>query len=317
MGGIAMNDLFCEALRQHDTEQLLNIPKSDLHNHSTKGCRRAWLEKRLEREFLKPPERFDGLIGMQQWFVASIKPYCSDVDGFITRWEGAFAEAGRNNIKKLAMSFDTQVIEIIGGMETFKVIIDGFRRKYCPDAIVEPEITYGSSCDAIYEAEQIERYISDGFFKSIDICGGENVQPFEAYLPLYRKAEQYHLVKKMHVGESGSADDVRRAVEVLGLDEVHHGINAVTSKSVMRFLADNHIQLNVCPSSNVMLGYATDYKDHPIKLLYENGVRVTINTDDLLLFDSSVENEYLLLYRAGTLSAEQLDEIRKTGLGTD
>jgi adenosine deaminase len=82
----------------------------------------------------------------------------------------------------------------------------------------------------------------------------------------------------------------------------------------MRFLADNQIQLNVCPSSNVMLGYAENYKDHPIKVLYENGVKVTINTDDLLLFDSSIENEYLLLYQAGALTAEQLDEIRKNGL---
>ena len=63
-----------------------------------------------------------------------------------------------------------------------------------------------------------------------------------------------------------------------------------------------------------MLGYADSYKDHPIKLLYENGVKVTINTDDLLIFDSSAENEYLLLYEAGTLNAKQLDEIRINGL---
>ena len=62
--------------------------------------------------------------------------------------------------------------------------------------------------------------------------------------------------------------------------------------------------------------YAIGYRDHPIKILYENGVKVTINTDDLLIFDSSIENEYLLLYRAGTLSAGQLDEIRKNGLFT-
>lgn len=41
---------------------------------------------------------------------------------------------------------------------------------------------------------------------------GENVQPFEAFLPLYRKAEKYHLTKKMHVGETGSAEDVRRGI---------------------------------------------------------------------------------------------------------
>ena len=85
---------------------------------------------------------------------------------------------------------------------------------------------------------------------------------------------------------------------------------------MLQFLVDNQIQLNVCPTSNVKLQYVTDYKDHPIKILYENGVRITINTDDLLLFDSTIENEYLLLYRAGVLSAEQLNDIRETGLNS-
>ena len=309
-----MQNLFCEGLLENDIVKLLEAPKSDIHNHSTKGCRRAWLEEHLKRSFPKPPDRFDGLRGMQEWFTATIKPYCKDIGGMLIRWEGAFAEARRNNIKRLSMNFGASEIDLIGGMDAFKSIIGDFHLKYCSNTVFEPEITYISACNVEQEAEKIDRYISTGFFKSIDVCGGENVQPFEAFLPLYRKAEQYHLSKKMHVGETGSAENVMRAVEVLGLSEVHHGINAAASEKVMRFLADNRIQLNVCPSSNVMLGYAIGYRDHPIKILYENGVKVTINTDDLLIFDSSIENEYLLLYRAGTLSAGQLDEIRKNGL---
>lgn len=310
-------ELFFEGLEENDTEKLLRVPMSDLHNHSTKGCRRAWLAERLHRELPAPPERFDGVAGMQEWFVASIKPYCSDPQGFALRWEGAFAEAARNHIARLSMNFDTAVIEIVGGMDVFRGIIRGLHQKYCPDAVFEPELTYGSFCDAALEAERIDRYVAGGFFKSIDVCGIEGAQPPENYLPLYRKAERYHLVRRMHVGESGSAEDVRRAVETLGLSEVHHGIHAAESDEVMRFLADNRILLHVCPSSNVMLGYAADYETHPIKRLYENGVRVTINTDDLLLFDSPIENEYRLLYRAGTLTAAQLDEIRRIGLGLD
>ena len=212
------------------------------------------------------------------------------------------------------MNFGAPEIDEMGGMEAFKTVIQGFHRAYCPDTVFEPEITYVSCCDAAEAAEKMDVYLSSGFFKSIDVCGGEDVQPVEAFLPLYRKAERYHLVKKMHVGESGGADEVQRAVETLGLDEVHHGIHAAESKKVMRFLADHHIQLNICPTSNVMLGYAADYKTHPIKLLYENGVPVTINTDDLLIFDSSIEQEYLRLYRSGVLNAAQLEDIRKTGL---
>lgn len=309
-----MPNLFCQGLMENDVSKLLQAPKSDIHNHSTKGCRRAWLEERLNRRFAPPPERFNGLAGMQEWFTASIKPYCKNCEGLILRWEGAFAEAKRNNITRLAMNFGAPEIDLIGGIDAFAHLIGRFHQAYCPDTVFEPEITYVSSCNAAQEAAKIDQYLSTGFFKSIDVCGGENIQPLEAFLPLYRKAARYRLIRKMHVGESGSAEDVRRAVDVLELSEVHHGINAAASKDVMRFLAENQIQLNVCPSSNVMLGYAADYRNHPIRVLYEHGVKVTINTDDLLIFDSSIENEYLLLYQAGAFSADQLDGIRMTGL---
>ena len=309
-----MNSLFYEGLAEGDNKKLLSVPKSDIHNHSTKGCRRKWLEEKTGQRFAEPPERFDGLAGMQEWFTETIKPYCSGSEGIILRWEGAFAEAGRNNITRLSMNFGVTEIDLVGGMDVFVKMIENFHQAYCPETVFEPEITYVALCDAAMEADRIDEYVSSGFFRSIDVCGGEGIRPFEDFLPLFRKAERYHLTKRMHVGESGPADDIRKAVELLGLDEIHHGNNAAASDEVMKFLALNSIQLNLCPSSNIMLGYADGYRDHPIKILYENGVKVTINTDDLLIFDSSIENEYLLLYKAGTLSAEQLDEIRLWGL---
>ena len=305
---------FIDALREKDTRKLLTVPKSDLHNHSTKGCRRAWLAERLHRALPDPPLRLDGLAGMQDWFRSSLKPFCDGQEGVRLRWEGAFAEAKRNHIARLCMNFGAAEIDLAGGIDAFRELIEGFHAAYCPETVFEPELTYPSNCDVALETERIDGYLQAGWFRSIDVCGYENFRPAEAFLPLYRMAERYHLVKKMHAGEAGTADDVRRAVEVLGLSEVHHGIGAAASVPTMRFLAENHIQLNVCPSSNVMLGYVRDYGEHPIRILVENGVRVTINTDDLLIFDSSVENEYLRLYSAGTLSAGQLDEIRRAGL---
>ena len=308
------NSLFIEGLIENDRGKLLAAPKSDLHNHSTKGCSLTWVEERTGHSFPKPPERFDGLEGMQKWFTTYVKPFCSGYEGIVFRWEGAFAEAGRCNVKRLAMNFGAEEIELAGGIDAFRELIEGFHQRHCPETLFEPELTYISACDIDAASDSMDQYLQTGFFRSIDVCGGENIKPFEAFLPLYRKAECYNIIKVMHVGESGTADDVKKAVEVLGLDEVHHGIGAAGSKDVMRFLADNHIRLNVCPSSNVMLGYAENYEDHPIKTLVENGVEVTINTDDLLIFNSSIENEYLLLYKAGTLTADQLEEIRLRGL---
>jgi adenosine deaminase len=92
--------------------------------------------------------------------------------------------------------------------------------------------------------------------------------------------------------------------EELELDEVQHGIAAAQSTSVMKFLADNRIRLNICPTSNVLLGRVQSLAEHPIRKLYDAGVKVTVNTDDVLVFGQSVSDEFLNLYRAG-LSARR------------
>ncbi len=107
---------------------------------------------------------------------------------------------------------------------------------------------------------------------------------------------------------------MRRAVEELELNEVQHGISAIQDKKVVRFLADYRIRLNITPSSNVLLGRVTSMADHPIRRLYRSDVDVTINSDDILIFDSDVSKEYLRLYESGCLLAEELDDIRQNGL---
>ena len=84
-----IHNMFCEALIENDSERLLTVPKSDIHNHSSKGCRRTWLEGWLKHSLPKPPDRFGGLVGMQEWFTASIKPYCKGSEGIVLRWKGA------------------------------------------------------------------------------------------------------------------------------------------------------------------------------------------------------------------------------------
>lgn len=82
----------------------------------------------------------------------------------------------------------------------------------------------------------------------------------------------------------------------------------------MRKLADHGIRLNVCPTSNVLPGRVESVATHPIRKLYDAGVKVTVNTDDALMFGRSVSEKLLGLYRAGILTAAELDVIRLNGL---
>ena len=121
---------------------------------------------------------------------------------------------------------------------------------------------------------------------------------------------------KAHAGEFGGAERVRKTAETLGLNEVQHGIAAAESADVMRWLSRNRIRLNVCPSSNVMLGAVDSLPSHPIRVLFDHGVEVTVNTDDPMIFGQSVSQEYMNLFEAGVFSADELNEIRATSLAT-
>jgi adenosine deaminase len=107
---------------------------------------------------------------------------------------------------------------------------------------------------------------------------------------------------------------VWRAVGELELDEVQHGIAAAQSEAVMRFLADNRIRLNICPTSNIMLGRVETLATHPIRRLFDAGVVVTVNTDDVLVFGQGVSEEFLSLYHARVFDPEELNAIRLAGL---
>ena len=82
----------------------------------------------------------------------------------------------------------------------------------------------------------------------------------------------------------------------------------------MKLAKEKNIVFNVCPTSNLLLGYVKSIENHPIKEMYNYGLNVTIATDDLLYFNSNINDEYLKLYNNKVLSAEELDNIRKFGL---
>lgn len=305
---------FVEILENGDEEQLLCIPKSDIHSHAGRGGNIQFIAERTGKAISFPPQKYSSLSHMQTWFDQNIKPYCAGKDGQILRWEACFAEAKRNSIERLALSFSRMDVELVGGINEFINILEKFHQTYCAHTRFEPELTYGRNCDVDVELGCIDELLEPGYFRSIDICNGEFQQPINNFVPLYKKAEHYKLIKKAHVGEFGTAEDVKEAVCVLGLNEVHHGVAAANSKDVMQLLVNEKIQLNVCPSSNVMLNVVESYAKHPIQTLVRNGVLVTINTDDLLIFNQSIDQEYFNLYRAGTLTKEELECIRLQGL---
>ena len=74
------------------------------------------------------------------------------------------------------------------------------------------------------------------------------------------------------------------------------------------------MRLNVCPTSNLKLGRVARIEDHPIRALFDAGVRVTVGTDDPLMFGTSLSREFLAPFDAGVLTAAELDTVRLEAL---
>jgi adenosine deaminase len=97
-----------------------------------------------------------------------------------------------------------------------------------------------------------------------------------------------------HSGEYLDAATIVETVEVLNLDRVGHGIRAVESEAVLRYLANRQIPLEICLSSNLALGLYPDLEAHPLSKLAAAGCQVTLGTDDPGFFGSGIAGEYRL-----------------------
>ncbi|MCR5274276.1 MAG: adenosine deaminase [Clostridiales bacterium] len=302
---------FVTALKSESLQALSRISKSDLHSHAGRGGHISFFEKYANVKITPRKEPFESLSEMNQWLKENVKCHLPlGAEGYLKQVEGAFVQAAADSVTVLALSFCVDEIQLLGGMETFKNTIDGLRVKYAPDTALLPDLGLGYFPEEVNELDEI---LASGWFSGVDIMNGAGTYTMRELKRICGKAKDNGLILKAHIGEFGEAEDVWRYAEELGLDQIQHGVLAAKSEKVMRYLADNKIQCNICPTSNVMLKVAADYKSHPIHTLFANGVKVTINTDDLLIFNSTLSEEYLKLYRAG-MKASDLDAIRKAGL---
>lgn len=307
---------FIEALKSENISEIRKFEKSDLHNHFVLGGDREFLYKRTG--YLIEPifTSLKSMKEMNQWSEQNIG---SRFNGFEQRKlliEATFAQAKLDGVKILEIGED------VWGLKTFfhndiEELIASFEEiheRMAPEIELRLQIGLSRHCGIEYLEKCLSNFWNHTQFYSIDLYGDEMAQPIENFVPIYEKAKEQGLRLKAHVGEWGTAKDIEHAITVLHLDEVQHGIAAVDSQEVMDFLVEHKTRLNITPSSNVLLGRVHSMKEHPIAALYRRGIDVTINSDDILIFDSDVSKEYLRLYKSGCLSAEELEQIRINGL---
>ena len=309
---------FTDAIEEGGLDAVRACPKADLHNHGALCGHRGFLRERTGVDIAPLTAPLRSMDEMHRWFEPNIAPAFATQDKRAARllgWEAAFVQALADGVTRIEFGDDVWAItQGHGGAAELRDSLSALHARVAPQVEWIPLLVVSRHCSIKALDRWLSPFLELGVTGSFDLSGDELAQPIEVFAPLYAKAKSAGLRLKAHVGEWGTADDVRRAVELLELDEVQHGIAAADDAAVMRFLADNRIRLNICPSSNVMMGRVANLAAHPIRKLFDAGVMVTVNTDDVLFFGNGVSEEFLALHRAGVFAARELDKIRMNGL---
>lgn len=310
-----MNNFFVDSIKKGNIEDIRKVAKSDLHNHAILGGNLNYIEKWAGVKVTHLNRKLSNIGEMEEWVQKNYLPLVKGNIGFEKSLEAAFVQAQQDGVKILEMSIDVYFrYNYEGAVGKLISRLKDLNSTFAPNVEFRPELGFNRSVSPDLLMEWFEPFLDFDYFRSIDLYGDELAQPIEKFKEIYNIAKSKGFKLKAHVGEFGDAYSIREAVEVLQLDEVQHGISAVNSIEVMKYLANNKIQLNICPSSNVLLSRVESYDVHPIRILYDNGVPVTINTDDVIVFGNGVSEEYLNMYKSGLFSAKELNEIRLLGL---
>jgi adenosine deaminase len=119
-------------------------------------------------------------------------------------------------------------------------------------------------------------------------------------------AREAGLLSTPHAGELAGPDSVRESLDLLFADRVQHGIRAIEDPALVDRLAREQVCLDVCPTSNLVLGVVDDLADHPLGRLLDAGVPCSINGDDPIMFDCDLPSEYAVARERLGLSDDQL-----------
>ncbi|MFB4320160.1 adenosine deaminase [Actinomadura sp. 21ATH] len=228
--------------------------------------------------------------------------YCEDEATQGTRYaEVSFTAAGHGErLGDLRMPLDAVLEGLARGREDFgietRVILDHSRRR---------------------SVERARRTLELGLrYDEVVAIGlaGDEAYPGDPFTEVFAAARENGLHVVHHAGEAEGAASIRQAITDGRTERLGHGIRVLDDPDLVAEVRDRRIPLEVCPSSNVALGFAPSLAEHPFQRLREEGLAVTVNTDIPCMTGTPLAAEYALVRDAFGYGDAVLAELARAGV---
>jgi adenosine deaminase len=146
-----------------------------------------------------------------------------------------------------------------------------------------------------------------------DLAGGEAGNPARVHAAAFEYARSHDLACTCHAGEGDGAESVREAVHICGAHRLGHATRLIEDASLTDYCNDRRIPLEICLTSNVQTRVAASYETHPFREYYRRGLNVVLNTDNRLMSDVTLTDEYLHAARELDFTFDELSDVALNG----
>jgi aminodeoxyfutalosine deaminase len=147
----------------------------------------------------------------------------------------------------------------------------------------------------------------------IDIGGDERRIGAEPFRDLYIEARDAGLRLTAHAGETVGPEGIWGALNI-GAERIGHVLSAEQDAELMEVLVERQVPVEICVSSNLRTGCCVSVEEHPVRRYFDAGLMVTLNSDDPAMFESNLEDEYLLAHTVFGFTREDLRELAKNSI---
>jgi adenosine deaminase len=290
------------------------LPKTDLHVHLDGSLRlETILELAKQQRVELPATDVEGLraaIGCGNNF-GSLVEYLRGFDITLRVMQNEAAleriafelaeDAHRENVRYMEVRY-APMLHTQRGLKLTKVVeavLDGLRRARETYGIKANVIVCGIrniSAESSYQMAELAVAYKGRGVVGFDLAGAEADFPAKHHRAAFQLVRDNNINCTIHAGEAYGPESIAQAIHVCGAHRIGHGCRLREDGDLLHYLNDHRVPLECCPSSNVQTGAVKDLASHPIKLYFDLGLRVTVNTDNRLITDTSVSKELYLVH---------------------
>lgn len=149
---------------------------------------------------------------------------------------------------------------------------------------------------------------------AVDLAGAEALYPPQLYEAVFQEAQQSGIPVTIHAGEAAGAESIAVAMKQLGAQRIGHGVRLQENIELLQEVVARQIPLECCPISNLQTKAVADWQHYPLVSYMEQGVIVTVNTDNLTVSQTSLGKELMALQMHCGLSAQAIVQLQRNAM---